>query len=387
MDRTLSAASVPESMLRGPVRSSHPRTRVLTIVTLAFWGLSFGVATLANAFGDLPNLASMLAARSGLYTFGLALCFVLYRVLEAAGPSVFSRIRALALVVPLAAGICTWGSLAISQYVGGEFATVAEIVRTFTRWLWFFVGWSAASLAVEYYFEMRAVAQSLGEWASREEHVKHGAKPASIAESAKRPKLWIGFEVTSDISRASRGAAHDFCEAFNRALDARQWRSSLASFDVMLVIMNPQIAPPLAEGSVLRRELNRFECRVRLDSLRWVQGDRNARIGLVKEAVSIALDQVPSDAMSRSERATLDFALESAVLATYASSGDNLSTHEWPASQVSVGLHALEVQGLNTGGKAQLSLKMPPLYQLLVLIAFCVVVLEFVVTALLVPAG
>jgi hypothetical protein len=316
VDRTFSAALVSESVLEEPVRSLHQRARALTTVTLAFWGTSFGVATLANVFGDVPNLALMLAARSGLYMFGLALCFLLYRVQEAAGRSVFSRIRALALVAPLAAGVCAWGSLAIAQYVGAEIATPAEITKTVARWLWFFVGWSAASLTIEYYFTAREFATASGSRVS----AGHTHPEESVAD--RRPtalevtpslKLWIGLETTADISRACTAVALDFNEAFNAEMRARPWRSSLANFDVLLVIMNPEIAPPLAEGAILQRHLNRFECRVRVDFLTWTGGSRSARIGLIKRAIAIGLDQVAPDVIGPIERERFRDALESAV--------------------------------------------------------------------------
>lgn len=323
-----------------PDRSSRQRIAALSIVTLAFWGMNFGVATLANVLGHSPNLALTLVMRLGLYLFGLVLCFVLYRVQEAQDQSLSSRVRALALFAPLAAGMCACGSLAIAQYVDAETATLPEVVKTVARWLWFFVGWSAASLAVRYYFDWRDGTRSTAEQASAanvhatplvessgrhsnaedyaedRDYAEGAGSSTSLAESAKGLNLWIGFEVTTDISRESRIAAHDFGEAFNAALRARPWRSSLTNVDVLLVIMNPEIAPPLTESVILSRQPDRVDCRVRLDFRRWIESNRGTRVRLIRDGVSNALAKIPADLVGPVEREILHFALESAATVT-----------------------------------------------------------------------
>lgn len=307
MNHAYPAAGLHPSDTVGEV--SRRRMGALWMMTLAFWGVNFGVATLANVLEDDPDLTLKLLMRSGLYLFGLALCFVLYRVQAVGGRSVFSRLGVLALAALPAAGMCAWGSLAIAQYVSAEIATVSEIIRTAARWLWFFVGWSAASLAVDYYFGAREVAGSSDQQAPPGQFRSR----SNCGEATENLRLWIGFEVTSDVSCESRSAGRDFSKAFNHALETRPWRSSLTNVDVVLVVMNPDIVPPVAEAAILRPELNRFDCRVRLDFSQWIEGSRRTHIRLIKEAVSNALGQVPQGVIGRLDRKRFSLALENAA--------------------------------------------------------------------------
>jgi len=148
----------PAASSSAPLNSGRHRTRALLLLTLVLWSLNFAIGTLANALASPANLPLLIAARLGLDGLGLGLCVLLYAFRHAFGRSLASRVLLIAALAPLAAAICALGSVLIQQ-LSAPLADIppssADLLRTFTRWAWFFLGWSGLSMALEYYFDAR----------------------------------------------------------------------------------------------------------------------------------------------------------------------------------------------------------------------------------------
>ena len=95
--------------------------------------------------------------RLGIDAFGLTLCLFIFAMRRALGSSPFARVCAAAVLAPIAAAICTTGSVLIEHLSSpNSFGpTAAELLRTFARWAWFFLGWAGLTMALEYSFEAR----------------------------------------------------------------------------------------------------------------------------------------------------------------------------------------------------------------------------------------
>lgn len=101
-------------------------------------------------------------------------------------------------------------------------------------------------------------------------------------------KFFITSETTADVT-------HDELSVLRAFEDRLNWIASNLQIDsvelvaIVLVIMNPEIAPPFPAGVILRRTRKELDIRPAVDFASWKAVDRRGRVELIIEAVSDAL--------------------------------------------------------------------------------------------------
>jgi hypothetical protein len=141
-------------------RGGSTRRRAVLGLTLALWLSNFVILTLGNWAGGEENVVQLAFARAGLTAIGLALCYVIYSLLQRISHISFKR-RALAMAVMslVAAEIYTWATYYGYLFVEPERLSASIrwgiAISNVAFWTWFFLAWAGLCLALEYSFDVK----------------------------------------------------------------------------------------------------------------------------------------------------------------------------------------------------------------------------------------
>lgn len=134
--------------------------RSATLITLAFWLCSFGIAAARAVLDEYVQIERYLAMRGGVALIGCAICFGLHLVLRRLDARPFWQ-RALAVaILTLAAGdALTW-----LIHLGTRWAncsapalfSASEAIYGVVHNMWFLMAWSALYLALRYSLQVKA---------------------------------------------------------------------------------------------------------------------------------------------------------------------------------------------------------------------------------------
>jgi hypothetical protein len=159
--------------------SSAQRARAIGFMTLAFWGLNFGIFTVSVTLDHVAGLVPLMALRALFVVFGMAVCFAIYVLQGRAGGAVGSRVLITLSVAPFASLLCAGVWIAAAPLAGHQVfnhtPNSAEIFKLIARWVWFFLGWGGLCMAVEYYFDARDEEMRALEFRTLAQHAKLAA--------------------------------------------------------------------------------------------------------------------------------------------------------------------------------------------------------------------
>lgn len=150
---------VPDVITRDPVELARARTRAAFWLTLLFWGVSFGLATLTIYLDGKPQWLAISLMRIPPALLGLGFCYLIHLLLRNRRlTTTKSRLIALALVAPVLAEIFAWANYFAGAAVDPS-ASLDELnwsgaIRTVLFWTWFFLAWSGLYLALMYGFDV-----------------------------------------------------------------------------------------------------------------------------------------------------------------------------------------------------------------------------------------
>ena len=136
------------------------RVRAQLWLTLIFWGSNLLLLTLGTALSGNPHLSALTGTRILTTIAGLALCYLIHRVLQLPSLSTTrKRLIALAIIAPIAAEAFAWTSFlaeaAVEPALQSVQVTGSAVVRTISFWTWFMLAWAGLYLALSYSFDVR----------------------------------------------------------------------------------------------------------------------------------------------------------------------------------------------------------------------------------------
>lgn len=110
-------------------------------------------------------------------------------------------------------------------------------------------------------------------------------------------KFFITAETTIDVTHAELSVLFDFEALMNPAASDLEIEG-IDHIGIVVVIMNPEIAPPFPAGIILRRARRELDIKPAVDFTTWGAADRRGRIELVVEAVSVVLSDRPKKGLA-----------------------------------------------------------------------------------------
>ncbi|HYC95422.1 MAG TPA: histidine kinase [Sphingomicrobium sp.] len=150
---------VPDVIVHDPEELARARTRAAVWLTLIFWGVSFGLATLTIYLDGKPQWLAMSLMRIPPALLGLGFCYLIHLLLRSKRlTTTKSRLIALALVAPVLAEIFAWANYfavaAVDPSASLEGLNWSAAIRTVLFWTWFFLAWAGLYLALMYGFDV-----------------------------------------------------------------------------------------------------------------------------------------------------------------------------------------------------------------------------------------
>ena len=150
---------VPDVVVHDPAELARARARAAFWLTLIFWVVSFGLATLTIYLDGKPQWVAMSLMRLPPALLGLGFCYLIHVMLRSRRlPTTKSRLIALALVAPVLAEIFAWANYfavaAVDPSASLEGLNWSAAIRTVLFWTWFFLAWAGLYLALMYGFDV-----------------------------------------------------------------------------------------------------------------------------------------------------------------------------------------------------------------------------------------
>jgi signal transduction histidine kinase len=150
---------VPEVAPHDPEELARARTRAAFWLTLIFWGVSFGLATLTIYLDGKPQWLAIALMRILPTLLGLGFCYLIHLLLRSQRlTTTKSRLIALALVAPVLAEIFAWANYfaaaAVDPSTNLNDLNWSGAIRTVLFWTWFFLAWAGLYLALMYGFDV-----------------------------------------------------------------------------------------------------------------------------------------------------------------------------------------------------------------------------------------
>ena len=157
--RTLGDIHVPEVVAHDPDQVARARTRAAFWLTLVFWGVSFGLATLTIYLDGKPQWLAISLMRILPALLGLGFCYLIHLLLRSKRlTTTKSRLIALALVAPVLAEVFAWANYfagaAVDPSANLNDLNWSGAIRTVLFWTWFFLAWAGLYLALMYGFDV-----------------------------------------------------------------------------------------------------------------------------------------------------------------------------------------------------------------------------------------
>lgn len=121
--------------------------------------------------------------------------------------------------------------------------------------------------------------------------------------------FFITSETTSDVMHSELSVLLDFEDVLNRVASDLQI-DGVDQIGIVLVVMNPEIAPPFAPGLVFRRAKKMLDIKPAVAFTEWKEADRNGRIGLLVEATVSTMSSRAKKAVLEHDIAALEAALQ-----------------------------------------------------------------------------
>ena len=150
---------VPDVVVPDPAELARARAKAAFWLTLIFWVVSFGLATLTIYLDGKPQWVAMSLMRIPPAILGLWFCYLIHLLLRNKRlTTTKSRLIALALVAPVLAEIFAWANYFAVAWVDPS-ANLNDLnwagaIRTVLFWTWFFLAWSGLYLALMYGFDV-----------------------------------------------------------------------------------------------------------------------------------------------------------------------------------------------------------------------------------------
>ena len=150
---------VPQVVIHDPRELARDRARAAFWLTLVFWSVSFGLATLTIYLDGKPQWLAISLMRILPTLLGLGFCYLIHLLLRSKQlTTTKSRLIALALVAPVLAEIFAWAN----YFAGAAVDPSANLndfnwsgaIRTVLFWTWFFLAWAGLYLALMYGFDV-----------------------------------------------------------------------------------------------------------------------------------------------------------------------------------------------------------------------------------------
>ena len=150
---------VPDVVVHDGKEVARARARAAFWLTLIFWGVSFGLATLTIYLDGKPQWLSISLMRILPTLLGLGFCYVIHLLLRSKRlTTTKSRLIALALVAPVLAEIFAWANYfaaaAVDPSSNLNDLNWSAAIRTVLFWTWFFLAWAGLYLALMYGFDV-----------------------------------------------------------------------------------------------------------------------------------------------------------------------------------------------------------------------------------------
>ncbi len=150
---------VPEVVVHDGKEVARARARAAFWLTLIFWGVSFGLATLTIYLDGNPQWLAISLMRILPAMLGLGFCYLIHLLLRNRRlTTTKSRMIALALVVPVLAEIFAWANYfaaaAVDPSSNLDGLNWSAAIRTVLFWTWFFLAWAGLYLALMYGFDV-----------------------------------------------------------------------------------------------------------------------------------------------------------------------------------------------------------------------------------------
>jgi signal transduction histidine kinase len=156
---TIGDIHVPDVVVHDREELSRARARAALWLTLVFWSISYGLATLTLYLGGNPRWLAIAGMRVLPTLLGLGFCYLIHLLLRNRRlTTTKSRLIALALVAPILAEIFAWANYfagaAVDPSANLNNFNWADAIRTVLFWTWFFLAWAGCYLALMYGFDV-----------------------------------------------------------------------------------------------------------------------------------------------------------------------------------------------------------------------------------------
>lgn len=150
---------VPDVVAHDGHELARARARAAFWLTLIFWTVSFGLATLTIYLDGKPQWLAMSLMRVPPALLGLGFCYLIHLLLRSKRlTTTKSRLIALALVAPVLAEIFAWANYfavaAVDPSASLNDLNWSGAIRTVLFWTWFFLAWAGLYLALMYGFDV-----------------------------------------------------------------------------------------------------------------------------------------------------------------------------------------------------------------------------------------
>ena len=150
---------VPDLVAHDGREVARARARAAFWLTLVFWVVSFGLATLTIYLDGKPQWLAISLMRVPPALLGLGFCYLIHLLLRNRRlTTTKSRLIALAVVAPVLAEIFAWANYfavaAVDPSANLNDLNWAGAIRTVLFWTWFFLAWSGLYLALMYGFDV-----------------------------------------------------------------------------------------------------------------------------------------------------------------------------------------------------------------------------------------
>ena len=150
---------VPDVVPHDPAELARGRARAAFWLTLVFWSVSFGLATLTIYLDGKPQWLAISLMRILPMMLGLWFCYLIHLLLRNKRlTTTKSRLIALAFAAPVLAEIFAWANYFAGAAVDPS-ANLRDLnwsgaIRTVLFWTWFFLAWAGLYLALMYGFDV-----------------------------------------------------------------------------------------------------------------------------------------------------------------------------------------------------------------------------------------
>jgi two-component system LytT family sensor kinase len=150
---------VPDVVPHDGRELARARAKAAFWLTLVFWVVSFGLATLTIYLDGKPQWLAIMLVRIPPALLGLGFCYLIHLLLRNRRlTTTRSRLIALGLVAPVLAEIFAWANYfaiaAVDPSASLEGLNWSTSIRTILFWTWFFLAWSGLYLALMYGFDV-----------------------------------------------------------------------------------------------------------------------------------------------------------------------------------------------------------------------------------------